>query len=80
MDLRTINLRPNPINKSPEKNLTLRWNRPFREAKIGHGTDLIGQFQHSVKLNGGILFVGLGPGSGVDHNYILSLLVKSFTL
>ena len=33
---------PDLINKTPV--LTLRWNWPIREAKIGHMADLKGQF------------------------------------
>ena len=37
-------------------------NWPIREAKMRHMTDLIGQFQHWIKLYAGILFIGIGPG------------------
>ena len=42
--------------------MTLLWNYTIREAKIGHVTDLIGQFRHRVQFYTGILFIGAGPG------------------
>ena len=61
-DSRCIQLGLNPINKIPANNLTLCWNWPIRETKIGHVTDLIGQFQHWFKFYAGILFKWSCPG------------------
>ena len=43
-----------PINKITAQTLTLRWNRPIREAKIGQMTDLI--VNSSVKSNSSMEF------------------------
>ena len=44
----------------------------FRSAKIGHVTDLIGQFQRRVKLYVGSLFIE--PGSGFYKLFAFNLL------
>ena len=52
---------PQSYKKIPAKNSTLCWKRPIREAKIGQVTDLIGRFQHRVKLCTGMMFIGSDP-------------------
>ena len=55
--------KPGPNSKkTPAFYLTLRWNLPIRETRISHVTNLIGQFQRTVKFNAGILFVGSSAG------------------
>ena len=46
-----------------EKFKPLSWNRPIREAKNGHVTDFMGQFQGRVLVYARILFIGSGPGT-----------------
>ena len=50
--------------KKPIKNFCVKFDFTLkftREAKIGHVTDLIGQFQPRVKFYAGIFFIGSGP-------------------
>ena len=63
---------PQPTTRSykysgVELNFALE-NWPIREAKISHVTDLIGWFQHSVKIYARIIFIALGPGQKYSRN------------
>ena len=66
---------PDPIkHSSVEFDSTLE-NWAVREAKISHVTDLIGPFQHSVKLYAEILFIRSDP-IGVS---LTNVLFRPFT-
>ena len=46
-------------NSSVEHDSTLELT--YQRSKIGHETDMIGQFQHNAKFYAWILFIELGP-------------------
>ena len=50
------------MKKIPMYKLTLRWNSPIREAKIGHMTNLMGSNSSVVSNFVKIIFIRLAPG------------------